>query len=73
MTVYDNSGGVKVIGFTTQKTVRAPSFRRIYLRQKDNIRSYHIVPPRLGSANDFGSIEIEFNVPVSDAELCQAR
>jgi len=73
MTATEIDTGLKSLVFVTQTTVTAPRFRGVYQRRKDNIRSYHIVPPRLGSANDFGSVEIEFNVPVSYAELCQVR
>ena len=59
-------------GFILRKQVSPESFPRLFERQRENIKSYHIVPPNLGSA-DFGWIELNFNVPVNDAELCQAK
>jgi hypothetical protein len=58
--------------FVSRKTVRAARFRKIYERQRGNIRSFEIIAPRLGS-RDFGSFEICFKVPVYDAELWLAR
>ena len=59
-------------GFIQRKKVSPESFRRLFERQRENIKSYHIIPPNLGS-EDFGSIELYFKVPVNDAELCQAK
>lgn len=59
-------------GFIRRKKVSPESFPRVFERQRGNIKSYHIVPPNLGS-DDFGSIELYFKVPVNDSELCQAK
>ncbi len=58
--------------FIKQAKVAPAQFKRITDRQRDNIESVAIIPPKLG-ARDFGKLAVRFKVSVNDAELCLAR
>ena len=58
--------------FVKRAKVKPAAVLDIAERQKGNIESCEIVAPKLGE-KDFGSIEVSFRMPVSDAELCPTR